>query len=232
MAPGDQTSTGRLADRIADDLRARIAAGEYRPGDKLPSQNDLAARYEVAKMTAYQAITQLRDQGLVCTRHGSGVYVAEPPASSSLFTVVAAAARSGTLTIDAWAPNARLLVAAMREPLARVVAGLDPAPTGRIRLLVPAADDFDHQFLSLKEDLERVQGVTIERRALEPTSEFGFFLINDADLFVGLSSADHASLPPDVLAQELLHAHSDDTAVARQVQASREWFQHAWSQAA
>lgn len=86
MAPGDQTSTGRLADRIADDLRARIAAGEYRPGDKLPSQNDLASRYEVAKMTAYQAITQLRDQGLVYTRHGSGVYVAEPPASSSLFT--------------------------------------------------------------------------------------------------------------------------------------------------
>ncbi len=229
MAPGDQTSTGRLADRIADDLRARIAAGEYRPGDKLPSQNDLASRYEVAKMTAYQAITQLRDQGLVYTRHGSGVYVAEPPASSSLFTVVAAAARTDRIVIDALAPNARLLAAVLRAPLARVVAGLDQPPSGRIRLLATQHEGEDYSYLQLRDELAALPALSLGRRTVGPSSQFGFFLVNEADLFIGLSSEDHASLPPQTLADQLLHATTAEGAGIAQVAAVRDWFESTWA---
>ncbi|MBH0247705.1 GntR family transcriptional regulator, partial [Streptomyces cavourensis] len=38
--------------RIADELRDAIQAGQYRPGDRLPGENDLMADHGVARMTA------------------------------------------------------------------------------------------------------------------------------------------------------------------------------------
>ncbi|WP_031026118.1 GntR family transcriptional regulator [Streptomyces albus] len=61
--------------RIADALRDAIQAGEYGPGDRLPGENDLMATYEVARMTARQALGTLQNEGLAESRKGSGVFV-------------------------------------------------------------------------------------------------------------------------------------------------------------
>lgn len=61
--------------RIADALRAPIQAGEYGPGDRLPGENDLMATYEVARMTARQALGVLQNEGLAEARKGAGVFV-------------------------------------------------------------------------------------------------------------------------------------------------------------
>ncbi|MFC7306412.1 GntR family transcriptional regulator [Streptomyces monticola] len=61
--------------RIADELKAAITAGEYGPGDRLPGENDLMATYVVARMTARQALSVLRSEGLVEARKGAGVFV-------------------------------------------------------------------------------------------------------------------------------------------------------------
>lgn len=61
--------------RIADDLRSGIARGEYTPGGALPGENDLMARYKVARMTVRQALAELQREGLAVARRGSGVYV-------------------------------------------------------------------------------------------------------------------------------------------------------------
>ncbi|QHC20589.1 GntR family transcriptional regulator [Streptomyces sp. GS7] len=61
--------------RIADALRQAIKAGEYGPGDRLPGENDLMATYEVARMTARQAIGVLQSEGLAEARKGAGVFV-------------------------------------------------------------------------------------------------------------------------------------------------------------
>lgn len=61
--------------RIADALKAAIQAGEYGPGDRLPGENDLMAAYEVARMTARQALGVLQNEGLVEARKGAGVFV-------------------------------------------------------------------------------------------------------------------------------------------------------------
>ncbi|MFF4496793.1 GntR family transcriptional regulator [Streptomyces sp. NPDC001546] len=61
--------------RIADALRAAIQAGEYGPGDRLPGENDLMAMYDVARMTARQALGVLQNEGLVEARKGAGVFV-------------------------------------------------------------------------------------------------------------------------------------------------------------
>jgi GntR family transcriptional regulator len=63
--------------RIADDLRSGIRRGEYEPGRPLPGENDLMARYKVARMTVRQALAELQREGLAVARRGSGVYVSD-----------------------------------------------------------------------------------------------------------------------------------------------------------
>jgi DNA-binding GntR family transcriptional regulator len=61
--------------RIAADLRAAIASGALQPGDKLPSETQLMKQYGVSRTVAKWAISDLKAQGLVEGRKGSGVYV-------------------------------------------------------------------------------------------------------------------------------------------------------------
>jgi GntR family transcriptional regulator len=61
--------------QIAASLRERVRAGEWAPGERLPSIPTLAQAYEVAKQTVQRAIDQLRVEGLLITRPGSGTYV-------------------------------------------------------------------------------------------------------------------------------------------------------------
>ncbi|MFF5972301.1 GntR family transcriptional regulator [Streptomyces sp. NPDC012769] len=61
--------------RIADELRTAIQSGTFAPGDRLPGENDLMATYDVARMTARQALSVLRNEGLAEARKGAGVFV-------------------------------------------------------------------------------------------------------------------------------------------------------------
>jgi GntR family transcriptional regulator len=61
--------------QIAADLRAAINDRDYLPGDRLPGENDLMARYQVARMTARQALGVLLNEGLAVARKGSGIFV-------------------------------------------------------------------------------------------------------------------------------------------------------------
>ncbi|GHH63611.1 GntR family transcriptional regulator [Kitasatospora indigofera] len=61
--------------QIADALKEAIRTGEYAPGDRLPGENDLMATYEVARMTARQALGVLQSEGIAEARKGVGVFV-------------------------------------------------------------------------------------------------------------------------------------------------------------
>jgi DNA-binding transcriptional MocR family regulator len=61
---------------VAATLRGRIAHGEFRPDMRLPSERALAAQLSVSRVTVVRALTRLRLEGLVVTRHGSGTVVA------------------------------------------------------------------------------------------------------------------------------------------------------------
>lgn len=64
-------------EQIANQLRDAITSGQYRPGDRLPSENDLMSRHGVARMTARGALEVLRNEGLTVARRGAGVFVRE-----------------------------------------------------------------------------------------------------------------------------------------------------------
>ena len=68
------------AEQIASDLRARIEQGEYPPGGRLPSEDDLASRYHVNRRTINSAVLLLRAEGIVRTERGRGTVVTEIPA--------------------------------------------------------------------------------------------------------------------------------------------------------
>lgn len=65
---------------IAAELRAAIGAGDYAPGDQLPSQPELTRRYRVADKTVQRAIDLLRSEGLITGRVGRGTFVRPRPA--------------------------------------------------------------------------------------------------------------------------------------------------------
>ena len=73
------------SDRIAAELRSRIAGGELRPGDRVPSTRELVAEHGVAMSTAARALARLREDGWVHTvaRVGSVVADRAPPAATS-----------------------------------------------------------------------------------------------------------------------------------------------------
>ncbi|WP_328917886.1 MULTISPECIES: GntR family transcriptional regulator [unclassified Streptomyces] len=65
-------------ERIADDLRQRIRAGELGPGDRLPSETALVDEYGKSLPTLRQALGLLQAEGLIEKQHGRGNFVRQP----------------------------------------------------------------------------------------------------------------------------------------------------------
>jgi GntR family transcriptional regulator, phosphonate transport system regulatory protein len=64
---------------IATTLTDEITSGHYRPGDKLPTEAALSARFGVNRHTVRHALSALAERGLVHSRRGAGVFVAQRP---------------------------------------------------------------------------------------------------------------------------------------------------------
>lgn len=61
--------------QVADDIEARIAAGEWPAEGRLPPRQDFAAEYGVAEMTVRSAMRELARRGLVEILPSKGAYV-------------------------------------------------------------------------------------------------------------------------------------------------------------
>lgn len=66
-----------LYTQIADGLRVQIAA--LNPGDRIPSEPQLAKDWGVSRFTVARAVGQLADEGRIVRRQGKGSFVAEAP---------------------------------------------------------------------------------------------------------------------------------------------------------
>jgi DNA-binding FadR family transcriptional regulator len=71
----DSQDSHKLYQKIALAIAAAISDGRYSPGDKLPSERELADEFRVSRPTIRDAMIALEFQGLVEARQGSGVYV-------------------------------------------------------------------------------------------------------------------------------------------------------------
>jgi GntR family transcriptional regulator / MocR family aminotransferase len=68
---------GNLYRWLYGELRAAILDGRLRPGSRLPATRDLAAAYRLSRSTIVTAFEQLKSEGYVEGRSGSGTYVSE-----------------------------------------------------------------------------------------------------------------------------------------------------------
>ena len=64
---------------ITDGITAKIRAGEYRPGQQLPTRKELADEYGCSVEPVIRAQEDLEHAGLIETRQGKGVFVVEVP---------------------------------------------------------------------------------------------------------------------------------------------------------
>jgi GntR family transcriptional regulator len=72
-----QTDARPMYLQILEQIRQRIAAGDWPPGKELPSIRALAAGLAVSVITVKRAYLDLETEGLIVTRHGKGSFVAE-----------------------------------------------------------------------------------------------------------------------------------------------------------
>lgn len=72
-----QTDARPMYVQIMEQIRARVAAGDWPAGKELPSIRALAAALNVSVITIKRAYLDLETEGVIVTRHGKGSFVAE-----------------------------------------------------------------------------------------------------------------------------------------------------------
>ena len=77
MAQGDNSAQNRkrLADVAFERLMQAIKSGAYGEDERLPTEHDLAAEFQVSRPVIREALKRLRDQGLIYSRQGAGSFV-------------------------------------------------------------------------------------------------------------------------------------------------------------
>jgi GntR family hexuronate regulon transcriptional repressor len=73
--------TRKLYQQVASNIMASIMGGRYKPGERLPSERDLAVQFKVSRPTIREAMIALEIRGLAESRHGSGIYITDQPAA-------------------------------------------------------------------------------------------------------------------------------------------------------
>ncbi len=128
--------------QVANSLRAAILTRKFTPGEKLPSQSDLAAHYGVARMTVQQALRLLREEGLILSRTGSGVFVRERTERPvGLRPHVESAFEEDQVRIDFCGYTAETLHGVLQEPLDKIRAGRLRPESIHIRMLLVNLDE-------------------------------------------------------------------------------------------
>src|SRR3546814_6720858 len=77
----------KLADEVFDRLKAMIVSGERSPGESLPSERELMARFGVGRPAIREAMQALANLGLVTISHGERARVREISARAAIHQV-------------------------------------------------------------------------------------------------------------------------------------------------
>ncbi|GGW53932.1 GntR family transcriptional regulator [Streptomyces xantholiticus] len=160
---------------LADTLRKEINDGTRRPGDRLPTQNELVSRFGVSRATVNRAFEVLRNQGLIESRQGSGTFVTRGdrgiPAQTGagdgeeVWAVVSErvppvvlapyleeAFEATEVTLDVFSMTTETLAARVSAQKTRIMDGdIQPPRSIRARLMLPDTDSPDLAIPRLKD---------------------------------------------------------------------------------
>lgn len=88
----------RAHEEVVRQLQDLMRRGTLRPGDRLPSERELSARFAVSRATIRQALEALDHNGLIDRRVGEGTFAADSSAASVTSLVTALRLAQGSLT--------------------------------------------------------------------------------------------------------------------------------------
>ena len=75
--PFHKVQTEKLSHSVIRQIELLILRGILRPGERLPSERELAERMDVSRPSLREAVADLQDRGLLIARPNAGIYVAE-----------------------------------------------------------------------------------------------------------------------------------------------------------
>ncbi|PSC05373.1 GntR family transcriptional regulator [Alsobacter soli] len=87
MTDRQAAPNSRKAQHIVNEVRRRIIEREWRQGDRIPDEADLAVEFDVARATVNKALQLLADEGLLDRRRRAGTRVAVDPVRKATFTI-------------------------------------------------------------------------------------------------------------------------------------------------
>lgn len=73
--------------KISDSIYSFIKMNDLQPGDKLPSERDMAATLQTSRNSVREALRILEDRGLIYVKTGSGVFVSNPYGENSALSI-------------------------------------------------------------------------------------------------------------------------------------------------
>lgn len=125
MSQSDTDDSRPLYAQVREHLVERIRSGEWKPGQLIPNEFEIAAEFGVSQGTARKAISELAAEGLVLRRQGRGTFVVEHTPAHVLFRFFNIVDEAGAAVI----PDSRQASATLADANAeeRRVLGLAPA---------------------------------------------------------------------------------------------------------
>ena len=75
--PFEPVQQEKLSHGVVRQIEGLILRGILRPGERLPSERELSERMEVSRPSLREALADLQDRGLLTSKAGAGVYVAD-----------------------------------------------------------------------------------------------------------------------------------------------------------
>tara|TARA_R110001606_G_scaffold1937_9_gene7729 strand:- start:21830 stop:22588 length:759 start_codon:yes stop_codon:yes gene_type:complete len=138
--------------QIKDQLRRRILEGDYRPHERLPSENELMNAFGVSRITIRQALRDLHNEGLVFSAQGKGTFVSKPKAVQSVRNLQGF---GEAMSAQGYEASARLLsIQQLKAPKAvaaalRLESGEETVEVTRIRFLNREALSLEHSYFPL-----------------------------------------------------------------------------------
>jgi GntR family transcriptional regulator len=121
-------------------LQKQIHSGEYAVGARLPSERELAAQYNVSRMTARQSLQALAQEGLISSRVGKGTFVSAPKINQELRALTSF---SEDMEQRGLKPSSRVLKAEVRPADSEIASRLAVSVRSQVAVLqrVRLADD-------------------------------------------------------------------------------------------
>ena len=194
-------AAGPLYLQVASTIRRRIETGAWAPGSRMPTLDELAAEFSMARVTVRQALALLEDEGLIRRHQGRGTFVADRLPERQWLRL-GASWPALLETVSTLSPKLLVLEDSARQPDLEPGEGT-PAPAYKfMRRVHSTAEGTPYCLISIYLDqrIFRQDPVAFETQTVLPLLETHGVTLGSAHQTLTIGSADaeaarHLSLP-------------------------------------